>query len=192
MGSDPALVAALADAAIDGFLDAGVMPIAKHMPGHGRATSDSHLELPVVTATEDELRDSDFIVFRGVRAPWAMVAHVVYQAIDAGPASTSARVITDVIRRDIGFDGVLIADDIGMNALKGSFAARAEATLAAGCDLTLHCSVLMTKWWMRCAGHARSMKRDCAAWQSRGGVPVAKVRAERARLDELLRLSEAA
>jgi beta-N-acetylhexosaminidase len=191
-GSDPALVAALADAAVDGFLDAGVMPIAKHVPGHGRATSDSHLELPVVTASEDDLRDSDFIAFRGVRAPWAMVAHVVYQAIDAKPASTSARVIADVIRRDIGFDGVLIADDIGMNALKGSFAARAEATLAAGCDLTLHCSGVMDEMVDAMRGtraiDEAGLRRVARPWRR----PVAKLRAERSRLDELLQLSEAA
>ncbi|GIL38383.1 beta-N-acetylhexosaminidase [Roseiterribacter gracilis] len=191
-GGDPALVAALADAAIDGFLDAGVLPIAKHIPGHGRATSDSHLELPVVTASEDALRDSDFIAFRGVRSAWAMVAHVVYQSIDALPASISARIIGDVIRRDIGFDGVLIADDIGMKALSGSFAARAEATLAAGCDLTLHCSGVMDEMVDAMRGTRAiddvGLRRVAKPWRR----PVAKVRAERARLDELLRLSEAA
>jgi beta-N-acetylhexosaminidase len=191
-GGDPALVAALADAAVDGFLDAGVMPIAKHMPGHGRATSDSHLELPVVTADADELRETDFVAFRGVRAPWAMVAHVVYQSIDTAPASTSSRIIGEVIRRDIGFDGVLIADDIGMKALSGSYAARAEATLAAGCDLTLHCSGVMDEMVDAMRGtraiDEAGLRRVARPWRR----PVAKVRAERARLDELLTRSEAA
>jgi beta-N-acetylhexosaminidase len=196
-GGDPALVAALANAAIDGFLDAGVMPIAKHVPGHGRATSDSHLELPVVAATADELRETDFLAFRGVRAPWAMVAHVVYQSIDAAPASTSSRIIGDVIRRDIGFDGVLIADDIGMKALSESlgsesYAARAEATLAGGCDLTLHCSGVMDEMVDAMRGtraiDEAGLRRVARPWRR----PVAKVRAERSRLDELLQLSEAA
>jgi len=140
--ADPALVAALAGAACGGFLEAGVTPIVKHIPGHGRATADSHLALPRIDAPAALLEQTDFAAFRGVRdAPWAMVAHCVYSAIDAGrPASVSETVISRVIRGAIGFSGVLIADDIGMKALQGALADSAARTLAAGCDLTLHCS----------------------------------------------------
>jgi beta-N-acetylhexosaminidase len=189
-GGDPVLVATLADAAIEGFLDAGVLPIAKHIPGHGRATADSHHELPVVTASAGALRETDFLAFRGVRAPWAMVAHVVYQAFDDRPASTSSKMIGEVIRRDIGFDGVLIADDIGMKALHGSYRERAAATLAAGCDLTLHCSGVMDEMvdamhGVRAIDEAGA-RRLARPWRR----PLAAVRADRARLDELLSLED--
>jgi len=140
--ADPDLVGELARAACTGFLQVGVTPIVKHIPGHGRATADSHLELPRIDADRATLDRTDFAAFRGVRdAPWAMVAHCVYAAIDQDrPASISPIVIEQVIRGAIGFDGVLIADDIGMKALKGTLAESAAATLAAGCNLTLHCS----------------------------------------------------
>lgn len=139
--ADPALVGALARAVAVGLRDAGVTPIVKHIPGHGRATADSHLDLPRISATDATLEATDFAAFRPVAdAPWAMVAHCVYTAIDAGqPASISPAGIA-AIRDRVGFPGVLIADDIGMKALKGTLAENAAATLAAGCDLTLHCS----------------------------------------------------
>jgi beta-N-acetylhexosaminidase len=139
--ADPALVGALADAVCVGLRDAGVTPIVKHIPGHGRATADSHLALPRISADSDTLEATDFAAFRAVSdAPWAMVAHCVYTAIDPDrPASISPAAIA-LIREKLGFDGVLIADDIGMKALQGSLADNAAATLAAGCDLTLHCS----------------------------------------------------
>jgi beta-N-acetylhexosaminidase len=139
--ADPALVGALAGAVCAGLRDAGVTPIVKHIPGHGRATADSHLALPHISASSDTLETTDFAGFRAVAdAPWAMVAHCVYTAIDPDrPASISPAAIS-IIRDRIGFDGVLIADDIGMKALQGSLADNAAATLAAGCDLTLHCS----------------------------------------------------
>jgi beta-N-acetylhexosaminidase len=139
--ADPALVGALAAAVSAGLRDAGVTPIVKHIPGHGRATADSHLALPCISADRDTLEATDFAAFRAVAdAPWAMVAHCVYTAIDPDrPASISPAAIS-VIRDRIGFGGVLIADDIGMKALRGSLADNAAATLAAGCDLTLHCS----------------------------------------------------
>jgi beta-N-acetylhexosaminidase len=139
--ADPALVGVLAGAVCAGLRDAGVVPIVKHIPGHGRATSDSHLALPHISAANSTLEATDFAAFRAVNnAPWAMVAHCVYEAIDPDrPASVSPTAIS-VIREKIGFDGVLIADDIGMKALRGSLADSAAATLAAGCDLTLHCS----------------------------------------------------
>jgi beta-N-acetylhexosaminidase len=120
----------------------GVLPVMKHIPGHGRATKDSHLELPSVAAPRDELEHTDFAPFRACAdLPAAMTAHVVLEAIDPDrPASTSPRVIADIVRGAIGFDGLLMSDDLGMQALEGSIAERARAVLAAGCDLALVCS----------------------------------------------------
>jgi beta-N-acetylhexosaminidase len=120
----------------------GVLPVIKHVPGHGRATADSHLELPVVTASRADLERMDFAAFRACAdLPAAMTAHVVYAAIDpAQPASTSPRVIADVVRGAIGFDGLLVSDDLGMQALTGSMTERVQAVLAAGCDVALVCS----------------------------------------------------
>jgi beta-N-acetylhexosaminidase len=139
---DPWAVASLGQAVIDGMLDGGVLPVIKHMPGHGRARSDSHLELPVVDTPRDVLERSDFAPFRALaQAPLGMSAHVVYTDIDAtAPATTSKRVIDEVVRGFIGFDGALMSDDLSMRALKGSFAERARAAIAAGCDLALHCN----------------------------------------------------
>ncbi|MFM9863124.1 MAG: beta-N-acetylhexosaminidase [Micropepsaceae bacterium] len=138
---DPWVVASLGQAVIDGMLDGGVLPVIKHMPGHGRARADSHLELPVVDTARTELERSDFAPFRALaHAPLAMTAHVVYTDIDAtAPATASKRVIDDVIRGFIGFDGALMTDDLTMRALKGSLADRTRASIAAGCDLILHC-----------------------------------------------------
>ncbi len=140
--ADADLVAKLGRASVDGFLDAGILPVVKHIPGHGRAGVDSHRDLPVVKTPLDELRRTDFVPFAALAdAPWAMTAHVVFSAIDPSrPASVSAKMIKTVIRGEIGFDGVLVSDDLGMEALSGDFADRAAATLAAGCDVALHCS----------------------------------------------------
>ena len=141
-GTEPSMVAALGRAAMDGLLDEGVLPVIKHIPGHGRALVDSHLALPVVEASRAELEAEDFPPFRALAdAPWAMTAHVVYKAIDpTAPATTSARVIGEVIRGIIGFDGVLVSDDLSMQALGGGFADRTRSALDAGCDLVLHCN----------------------------------------------------
>ena len=141
-GADPAQVAALGRAVAEGHMAGGVLPVIKHVPGHGRATADSHLELPVVTATRAALERTDFSAFRPCAdLPAAMTAHVVYTAIDPDrPASTSPRVIAEVIRGAIGFDGLLMSDDLGMQALSGSMAERTGAVLAAGCDVALVCS----------------------------------------------------
>ena len=141
-GADPALVAALGRAACDGFLAGGVLPVVKHVPGHGRARADSHVALPIVDAPRERLRAADFPPFRALAdMPLAMTAHVVYSDIDAAaPASASPRVIEEVVRGEIGFEGALISDDIGMGALDGPLGRRAKAVLAAGCDLVLHCS----------------------------------------------------
>lgn len=140
-GADPGQVAALGRAVAEGHMAGGVLPVIKHVPGHGRATADSHLELPVVAAPRAELERTDFAPFRDLAdLPAAMSAHVVFAAIDADrPASTSTRVIADIVRRAIGFDGLLMSDDLGMQALSGTVAERAEAVLAAGCDLALAC-----------------------------------------------------
>ena len=143
---DPELVGHLANEMAAGLRDAGVTPIVKHIPGHGRATADSHLALPQIYADFNTLDATDFQAFKiASDIPWAMVAHCVYTAIDRErPASISTGCI-EVIRDHIGYEGVLIADDIGMKALRGSLTENAAATLAAGCDLTLHCSGNMTE-----------------------------------------------
>jgi beta-N-acetylhexosaminidase len=120
----------------------GVVPVIKHIPGHGRATADSHFDLPVVATSYDELSKSDFVPFRALAGmPAAMTAHVVFSDIDAGnPASTSEVVTRKVIRGDIGFDGLLMSDDLSMKALTGPMRRRAEAVIAAGSDVALHCN----------------------------------------------------
>jgi beta-N-acetylhexosaminidase len=141
LGSEPMQVAALGRAVLDGMASAGVVGIVKHMPGHGRALVDSHKELPVVTASAEEL-ETDLEPFeRLASAPMGMTAHVVYEAWDGErPASLSPTVIRDIIRERIGFDGWLMSDDLGMEALQGDFASRAAGVVAAGCDVALHCS----------------------------------------------------
>jgi beta-N-acetylhexosaminidase len=141
LGSEPMQVSALGRAVLDGMASAGVVGIVKHMPGHGRALVDSHHELPVVTATEEEL-EVDLEPFERLSlAPMGMVAHVVYTAWDAErPASQSSIVIEKIIRERIGFDGFLMSDDSNMNALTGSPAERAAACVAAGCDVALPCN----------------------------------------------------
>ncbi|MFL6752297.1 MAG: beta-N-acetylhexosaminidase [Sphingomicrobium sp.] len=141
LGSEPMQVAALGRAVLDGMASAGVVGIVKHMPGHGRALVDSHKELPVVTASAEEL-ESDLEPFERLSsAPMGMTAHVVYTAWDPErPASMSPIVIGEIIRSRIGFDGLLMSDDLGMEALAGDFSSRAAGVVAAGCDLALHCS----------------------------------------------------
>ncbi len=141
-GSDPARVAALGGALAEGLLDGGVLPVMKHLPGQGRATSDSHVDLPVVGDDIEVLAASDFAPFAALaHLPMAMTAHIVFSAIDPGrPATASAVVIRDIIRGRIGFDGLLLSDDVSMNALSGDYRARAQAIYAAGCDIVLHCN----------------------------------------------------
>jgi beta-N-acetylhexosaminidase len=141
LGSEPMQVAALGRAVLDGMASAGVVGIIKHMPGHGRALVDSHKELPIVIASAEEL-ETDLEPFeRLASAPMGMTAHVVYTAWDPDrPASLSPIVIRDIIRERIGFDGWLMSDDLGMEALRGDFGSRAAGVVAAGCDVALHCS----------------------------------------------------
>jgi beta-N-acetylhexosaminidase len=139
-GANIAQVSKLGRAAMEGLLAGGVAPIVKHIPGHGRATADSHYDLPVVETSEDELAQTDFAPFRALAdAPMAMTAHVLYSAIDPGACATvSSRVIETAIRCEIGFDGLLMSDDLSMRALGGSLAERTRRSLEAGCDVVLH------------------------------------------------------
>ena len=139
---NPLVIVELGRAVIEGLLDGGVLPVMKHAPGHGRANADSHVALPRVSVPADELSTTDFVPFRRLRdCPLAMTAHVVYEALDPQrPATTSPKVINRVIRGEIGFQGVLLSDDLSMDALSGSLAARAKAALFAGCDIAVHCN----------------------------------------------------
>jgi beta-N-acetylhexosaminidase len=141
-GTTPQQVAAIAAVVAEGLMDGGVLPVLKHLPGHGRATADSHLALPVVATDRDVLESTDFAAFRPLaKLPLGMTAHVVFTAIDpVAPATTSATMVREVIRGFIGFDGLLMSDDLSMKALSGTLAERARATFAAGCDVVLHCN----------------------------------------------------
>src|SRR5713226_1915600 len=135
-------VAAIGRAVAEGLEQGGILPVLKHIPGHGRATADTHFRLPVVDTSKAELERTDFAAFRPVAdLPMAMTAHVVFSALDpAHPATTSATIIKQVIRGVIGFQGLLMSDDVSMNALAGSIAERTRAIVTAGCDMVLHCN----------------------------------------------------
>jgi len=175
-GNEPARVAALGRAACEGLLAGGVLPVVKHIPGHGRATVDSHLALPRVDAARAELEARDFAPFRALAdMPLAMTAHIVYTAIDPQrPATLSARVIGEVIRSGIGFDGLLLTDDLSMQALGGSFGERAAAALAAGCDVVLHCNGDMAEMSAVAAavgGLSEAARQRLARAEARRGMP---------------------
>ena len=194
LGSEPMQVAALGRAVLDGMASAGVVGIIKHIPGHGRALVDSHKELPVVTAGAEEL-ESDLEPFeRLASAPMGMTAHVVYTAWDSErPASLSPVVIRDIIRERIGFDGWLMSDDLGMEALKGDFASRAAGVVAAGCDVALHCSGKMDEMVevassvpsMSAEGHDRLARAMASTRLDLEGIDFAE---EIAKRDQLLAL----
>lgn len=175
-GTDPASVVTIARAFAEGLMDGAVVPVMKHIPGHGRASADSHLELPRVDTPAAMLAATDFAPFKALaHLPAAMTAHVVYSAIDAAaPASTSSRVTRDIIRGHCGFGGLLMSDDLGMKALAGPFAARAQAVIAAGSDLALHCS-----------GDLDEMREVAAGVPDLGGQALA-------RFEAALRVAEAA
>ena len=190
--ADPILVGRLGRTVAEGLLQAGVLPVIKHLPGHGRATVDSHELLPVVDAGRAELEALDFVPFRmNADLPLAMTAHVVYTAIDPElPATQSATVIGEVIRGAIGFRGILLSDDLGMKALGGTFADRAAQARAAGCDIALHCSGDLGE-----AGEVLGAAGDLAeavsdrlssALAEAGQAPAAPRGAALARLNELL------
>ncbi|HEY4836225.1 MAG TPA: beta-N-acetylhexosaminidase [Bradyrhizobium sp.] len=141
-GTEPKKVAAIGRAVTEGLEQGGVLPVLKHIPGHGRATADTHFRLPEVDTPKTELERTDFAAFHPLAdLPMAMTAHVVFSALDpAHPATTSATIIQQVIRGVIGFQGLLMSDDVSMNALSGSIAERTRAIFAAGCDVVLHCN----------------------------------------------------
>ena len=141
-GTEPGKVAAIARAVTEGLEQGGILPVLKHIPGHGRATADTHFGLPVVDTPKAELERTDFAAFQKLAdLPMAMTAHVVFSALDpALPATTSATIIEQVIRGVIGFQGLLMSDDLSMNALAGSMAERTRAVFASGCDMVLHCN----------------------------------------------------
>jgi beta-N-acetylhexosaminidase len=141
-GTEPGKVASIARAVTEGLEQGGVLPVLKHIPGHGRATADSHFGLPTVDTARNELERTDFAAFQPLAdLPMAMTAHVVFSALDpAHPATTSATIIQQVIRGVIGFQGLLMSDDVSMNALAGTIAERTRAIVNAGCDMVLHCN----------------------------------------------------
>ena len=189
---DPATVIELGRATIEGYLDGGVLPVIKHVPGHGRANADSHLALPRVSASALELSTHDFVTFRSLNhAPIAMSAHVVFEAIDPRrPATTSPKVVRDIIRREIGFEGLLVSDDLSMSALEGPLGVRTKAALFAGCDIGLHCNgkmdemIEVAKEAKELAGPARD-RADRALAQLRTPASL-DVGAAEARLREML------
>ena len=142
LGADPHLVARLGRAVAGGLSAGGIVPAIKHMPGHGRAAADSHAVLPRVDASLEALRSHDFVPFRALRdVPAGLTAHVSYAALDPErPGTLSRTVIEEAVRGEIGFDGLLMSDDLSMGALTGPVGARAAAALAAGCDIALHCN----------------------------------------------------
>src|SRR6185436_2375260 len=186
-GETPAKVAAIAAAIAEGLAIGGVLPVLKHIPGHGRANADSHKSLPVVHADRATLEATDFAAFLPLKKlPLGMTAHVVFKALDpVHPATTSATMIGDVIRGFIGFDGLLMGDDVSMGALSGSIAERSRAQLLAGCDLVLHCNGRMDEM-LAVASEAPelagdSLRRDevaLAVRKSPSGIDLAAARRE--------------
>jgi beta-N-acetylhexosaminidase len=168
-GTEPRKVAAIARAVTEGLEQGGILPVLKHIPGHGRATADSHLRLPTVDTQAKDLETTDFAAFQPLAdLPMAMTAHVVFSAIDpVHPATTSATIVEQVIRGVIGFQGLLMSDDVSMNALSGSIAERTRDIFSAGCDMVLHCN-----------GKLEEMRRVAAETPELSGIALA--RAERA------------
>lgn len=191
-GTEPGKVAAIARAVAEGLERGGVLPVLKHIPGHGRATADTHFKLPTVDTARAELERTDFAAFKPLAdLPMAMTAHVVFSAVDpAHPATTSATMIADVIRGAIGFQGLLMSDDVSMNALSGNIAERTRAIFAAGCDVALHCNGNIEE--MRdVAGQApelsgRALERANAALAARKPPQPFDRAAARAELDALI------
>jgi len=153
-GGDIDLISDLGRFAADGLMAGGVMPVIKHIPGHGRSLVDTHLDLPRVTTDRATLSATDFRPFIALKdMPWGMTAHLIYEAIDRDhPATLSPRVIGDVVRGEIGFDGLLLTDDLSMKALRGTFTDLAAQSLASGCDIVLHCNGDMSEMRQVAAG----------------------------------------
>ena len=187
----PEPVAALGRAAAEGLMAEGVMPVIKHMPGHGRATVDSHESLPRVGASRETLERTDFLPFKLLSdLPWGMTAHVLYEAIDPMAAMTvSAGGVKDVVRGHIGFDGLLLSDDLSMQALGGTLGERAARALAAGCDIALHCNGRMDEM-VEVAGHTGLMTRQAVRRFEDGRKYLARHRAPRPLGETRRRLAE--
>src|SRR5450432_1824727 len=191
-GTEPDKVAAIARAVTEGLEQGGILPVLKHIPGHGRATADTHFRLPVVDTSKAELERTDFAAFRPLAdLPMAMTAHVVFSALDpAQPATTSATIIRQVIRGVIGFQGLLMSDDVSMNALAGSIAERTRAIVNAGCDMVLHCNGKLEE--MRAVGleapelSGEALARAGRALASRRAPQAFDRLAARAELDALI------
>jgi beta-N-acetylhexosaminidase len=197
-GTEPGKVAAIARAVTEGLEQGGVLPVLKHIPGHGRATADTHFRLPVVETSKAELERTDFAAFQPLAdLSMAMTAHVVFSALDpAHPATTSATIIHQVIRGVIGFQGLLMSDDVSMNALAGSIAERTQAILAAGCDMVLHCNGKLDE--MREVARetpelsGQALQRAERALASRKAPQAFDRRQARAELDALINRAETA
>lgn len=172
--TDPAVVSDLGRVMAEAMAEGGVQPVIKHIPGHGRAQADSHFSLPVVDAERAILADTDFLPFKACRdMPWGMTAHILYTDIDPDrPATLSETVVDDVIRGEIGFDGMLMSDDLSMAALTGSYAERTSASLAAGCDVALHCNGYKAQMLDVAAG-ASSLSEDAERRFARARVSAA-------------------
>lgn len=163
-GRDADTVAKMGRAASEGLLAGGVLPIIKHIPGHGRANMDSHFDLPILDTPLSELRKTDFIPFQKLNdQPMAMTAHIVYTDIDPENCATQSPEVINTIRTDIGFDGLIMTDDLSMQALKGSFAHRCKASFSAGCDVVLHCN-----------GEMNEMVEIAAATPALSGKPLTR------------------
>jgi beta-N-acetylhexosaminidase len=191
-GTEPGKVAAIARAVTEGLEQGGVLPVLKHIPGHGRATADTHFKLPTVDTSRHELERTDFAAFKPLAdLPMAMTAHVVFSAVDpAHPATTSATMIAEVIRGTIGFQGLLMSDDVSMNALSGNIAERTRAIFAAGCDMALHCNGNIEEM-REVAGQTpelagRALERANAALAARKGPQPFDRAVARAELDALI------
>lgn len=166
--TDPACVSALGRVAYDACLEGQILPVIKHLPGHGRSHVDSHHTLPVVDTPLADLRRSDFLPFRDLKdAVFGMTAHIVFPSIDGDvPATQSATVIRDIIRAELGFTGILMTDDLSMKALKGDFTSRARIALDAGCDLVLHCNGDMAEMTAVADGMQAMTPACWAQWQA--------------------------
>ncbi len=174
-GADPDIIAALGREVVDGLLETGNMPVMKHIPGHGRATLDSHKERPVVDASRETLEATDFKPFVALKdTPWAMVAHVVYTAYDKELPASISPVMHDVIRKDMGYEGVLISDCIFMESLQGTMPERVKQVLDAGFDIALH-------------SHGDILESEAAAKAARPltDAALARIEAGKARLGNL-------
>ncbi len=195
-GSDPATVIRLGGAVARGLMDGGVLPVMKHVPGHGRAMADSHLALPVIEAPLSELKQSDFTTFAALRdLPMAMSAHVVLTAVDkTAPVTCSKKAIDEIVRGFIGFDGLLMTDDLSMKALSGDYGSRTRAALEAGCDVVLHCNGKMAEMKEVAAAspvlEGASRRRFEAAWARLDNpAPFDRGEAEEALADSLAALA---